>query len=534
MNQHSNASYFECFNDLTTDGMVFVSDMSDNPERGLSADEIEQRLIWNHVVDLLGDHYVLDIAMQINTAVTTVEMLLQQRFSPPRLDYENASRSTANDTRLRAFPTTLHVWTGFETAVAAFVPTNPTRPLQAALFGRLFSECVSLPDSVPFGDEAGELGWITTRLGNSLQAAGLARIDLRGQLATGDPDFTVRRFDGREITIVCEAKATHSLRLPIGAQDTVNSYNQRNEQVCNPLGQLCRFMVDNNTPFGALTSSNRTYFVSIRMNGPNAEFRVSKAWMVGEENYLRAWTYVHSLGCAALGGDGNLNWAVVSSAVRGSIDRKPSAGGPNVMTRSRAMNNQGRPPGNATGNASNAAVGVSLSRNFGVDYFVPHNALERVLPFVSRGDIEIKGVIGCGRNGTVLKAHWAGQEVALKQFDLSKGGEPRFQAEATAYAKLQPAWGKLVPKPLFISESASGNVTFLGLQLGRALTHADVVSGPSMQSLVEEILQSYGVQLLDVRDLNFVFLPRQDGTEGLAVIDLEDHELVAFDQDSGG
>jgi hypothetical protein len=72
--------------------------------------------------------------------------------------------------------------------------------------------------------------------------------------------------------------------------------------------------------------------------------------------------------------------------------------------------------------------------------------------------------------------------------------------------------------------SASGNVTFLGMQLGRAVT--DDVSWPRMEALCAKIHQTYGVRLLDVRDGNFVFLPREDGTEELAVIDLEDHDFA--------
>jgi hypothetical protein len=175
---------------------------------------------------------------------------------------------------------------------------------------------------------------------------------------------------------------------------------------------------------------------------------------------------------------------------------------------------------------SNAAAGVSRSRRFGADYCVPPNALDGVLPFVPRDNIEIKEMIGYGKNGTVFKALWAGQEIALKQFDLSKGGKPRFQSEATAYSKLQKAWGTLVPRPLFLSESKSGNVTFLGMQLGRAIASANDVSWPRMEALCKTIHQSYGVRLLDVRDVNFVFLPREDGSEELAVIDLEDHDFA--------
>jgi hypothetical protein len=77
----------------------------------------------------------------------------------------------------------------------------------------------------------------------------------------GDPDFTVRRVatTGEAITITCEGKSTHNLRLPIMSASTASMYNAGTPHVCYPLGQLVKYMVDNKTRFGALTSATRTY-----------------------------------------------------------------------------------------------------------------------------------------------------------------------------------------------------------------------------------------------------------------------------------
>jgi hypothetical protein len=521
MNQNANTTtYYREFVSLAKNGMVFAGDMSDTTGTVLSEYEVEVRDWWNVTQDALHAYYQLNAAMQINSAVTSVGMFLLQRLAPPRLDVVYTSRAAAF--RLRHFPHSFYVWSGFEADVAAFVPLNPSpiTPLLVAQFGKVFSDCI-VPRARRINSEAGEVEWITDKL-SSLESAGLAQVVRGSQGIVGYTDFTVRRSG--DITIMCEAKATQSLRLPMDPEDTVRLYNEENVQVRNPLGQVLRGMIDNQVPFGALTSSTRTYFISIcQIARRSVEFRVSKAWLVGEEHYLRAWTYVHSLGSAALDGDGKtirIDWNLVQRmTTRNSANETLD-----LSSGSSAGNNARR----GSSNASNAAGGVSRSRHLGADYCIPPNALDGVLPVVPWDDIEIKGMLGYGKNGTAFKAFWAGQEVALKQFDLSKGGEPRFQSEATSYFKLQEAWGKLVPRPFFLSESASGKVTFLGMQLGRDVTKADDLSWPRVEILCEKIHQRYGIRLLDVRGANFVFLPGEDGTEELAAIDLEDHEQVDF------
>ena len=55
----------------------------------------------------------------------------------------------------------------------------------------------------------------------------------------------------------------------------------------------------NDQRYGALTSASRTYFVSITgdvgENG-NPNVNISRAYFVGEMNYLRVWAYLYHLG----------------------------------------------------------------------------------------------------------------------------------------------------------------------------------------------------------------------------------------------
>lgn len=67
-------------------------------------------------------------------------------------------------------------------------------------------------------------------------------------------------------------------------------------------------------------------------------------------------------------------------------------------------------------------------------------------PFES---IDIIGTTGYGRNGVVLLAEWHGEKVALKQFDVGKGGHESFGKEVAAYLALEPVWGTLVATPTF-------------------------------------------------------------------------------------
>lgn len=91
----------------------------------------------------------------------------------------------------------------------------------------------------------------------------------------------------------------------------------------------------------------------------------------------------------------------------------------------------------------------------------------------------------------------------MKQFDLSKGGDVTFDSESRAYTRLKDVWGVLVPEPLFLSESLSGKIIFLGLQLGRDVNERDDLS--QWEEILRTLRVSYGIDHLDSCGRNFLF-----------------------------
>ena len=136
-------------------------------------------------------------------------------------------------------------------------------------------------------------------------------------------------------------------------------------------------------------------------------------------------------------------------------------------------------------------------------------------------DIKFMHAIGYGRNGTVFKARWKDSYVAVKQFDVDKFGHQDYDKEIAAYMMLKDEWGIKVPKPLFLSESFSGAVKFLGLQLGRSPTEQDDLT--QWRSLVKSVQCQYGLDFQDTwKEQNSLFITDDSGKERLVMIDLED------------
>jgi hypothetical protein len=80
----------------------------------LTVGERRERDDWSVTVYALHGHYVMNVAMRVNAAVTSVGMLLHQRLAPPRLSDVDSSRAAIpSNVRSRLFPRSLHVWTGF-------------------------------------------------------------------------------------------------------------------------------------------------------------------------------------------------------------------------------------------------------------------------------------------------------------------------------------------------------------------------------------------------------------------------------------
>ena len=140
-------------------------------------------------------------------------------------------------------------------------------------------------------------------------------------------------------------------------------------------------------------------------------------------------------------------------------------------------------------------------------------------------DVQILGNLGYGHNGVVYLAKWGNRMVALKQFDIGKDGYEYFDKEIAAYLALKDAWGKLVTTPLFVSESWSGWIKFIGLQLGRNPEPGDDVSDWS--TVLTSLESQYGFRHEDADDGNMVFVTdEKTGTERLVAIDLEAHSII--------
>jgi hypothetical protein len=83
---------------------------------------------------------------------------------------------------------------------------------------------------------------------------------------------------------------------------------------------------------------------------------------------------------------------------------------------------------------------------------------------------------------------------------------------------LEAAWGRLVPTPLFVSESWAGWIKFIGLQLGRDPLPGDDIS--EQIDLLSTSENEYGFRHDDPDNGNMI------KTEGLVAIDLEWHTMI--------
>lgn len=94
--------------------------------------------------------------------------------------------------------------------------------------------------------------------------------------------------------------------------------------------------------------------------------------------------------------------------------------------------------------------------------------------------------------------------------------------------KLYDVWGVLVPRPIFVSESFTGGVQFLGLQLGRDPTYHDDTS--SVPDLLKRSQNEFGIKHNDADRRNFIFVSDEHGSERLVAIDFEDWDEVGQDR----
>jgi hypothetical protein len=130
----------------------------------------------------------------------------------------------------------------------------------------------------------------------------------------------------------------------------------------------------------------------------------------------------------------------------------------------------------AEGDGDAGSDGDEMSTNGQEDALAGSAAQMSALVETPIDDVAIIATLGYGHNGVVFLANWHGQKVALKHFDVGKDGYEDFDKEVEAYLALEAVWGRLVPTPLFVSESWAGWIKFIGLQLGRDPLPGDDIS----------------------------------------------------------
>ena len=523
-------NYYDHFDAVTNHGRVFDTDLSvleDLPTTHLTQIEVDERNVWRTRLPLIQAHYG-DIDPP---SVTTTEILLQQRVMTPNLSSHTvSSRSQMKETRKgRRYPPTIHPWRQFPKLVRAFRPAvDPLRPRNFDIFN--FSSSMT-NERMALSDEKEEEMFLITVLKKSLMMANLLNtITTRGGI--GKPDaLTLRRGVNSDelaspgnIGVISEFKSTHNLPLPMTANGVACAYCKAYQtaiaerglrcsewaRLCHPVGQLLGYMVENGCRYGALSSATRTYFVTIQGHGADALVYISDAFFVGQTDFLRAWAYIDSLA---------------------SQPQDPLVA--NQLTwKTTSKNNPTPPPKSAYGVSLRSAGTVVDQASDDVDIDSNNMPPTDNTSLSNSGlkDVPIENVtiirgLGYGRNGVVFLADWQGKKVALKQFDVGKDGYEFFDKELAAYSALQDAWGKLVARPLFVSESWSGWIKFIGLQLGRDPRPGDDIS--EWRNILATLQKKYGFQHDDADNGNMIFvLDEETGCERLVAIDLEAHTIT--------
>ena len=573
-------TYYDLFDSMTNNGRVFDEDLSaKNVSRtSLSPSEARARNAYTAMIRLLRSKYKRQ--KDVHPIATTKEEVLQQRVVAPCLAAAQASccSATSSSRAGRIYPKRLHVWTGFREKVESYKIIEDAASSMDDTLEEIFYSSLDRATTTCL-NEADEQRMLIMNLDKTLCEAGiLQNVDAgRGILDTiGIMDFAITNTDDK-VSIICECKSTHNLLLPMTAAECEEAYDTAYYQtnpfpkawsnVAHPIGQLLRYMVDNEHCLGALTSGTRTYFLKIEFPEPTRppinevpidkkvanhvstrsqakrrkigetfgtpkdyhnrhshsniddEIKVciSDAWFVGEANYLRAWAYVHNLLESMQTWQGPINWIASSTTAPTPEQRGSNPSGNNDIQDSATCTHDADDDKNDDG-------GGKLSNTGNMEYFYPlhHGAL----PFVPYNEIVKVGVLGQGRNGSCFKVKWNDTEYAMKQFDIGRYGDTYFEREVQAYMLLQDVWGILVPRPIFLSESYSGGVMFLGLQLGRASTSVDA-NDTKLEEILYRLRKEYGIRHNDPDgQRNMIIITDANGIERAAVIDFEDWDEV--------
>jgi hypothetical protein len=523
--------YYRFFDENTSNGRILDVDLSgveELPPKNLTAAESAARITWKLLRDdRLYRHYV---NTQPRVLPTTTAELLLQRVAPPALVTQNPSTRYKNSAaRQPRNPARIHGWDGFRNMVSTFQPSAPlTGPVeQYDIFVN------SLRNRAVTRLESQEQNYLVSNVLDCLRLSGLVHYPEDQQTEhEGLLDHYLTDND-ENLTMIIELKATHGLSLPMHATQVVQCHNngrrasadndtvvqdrereRHKERVCDPLGQLLRYMVSNGVRVGALSSAARTYFVRIEDEGETVAGRVlvSDAWFIGERDYLRAWAYCHALGADA---DrfvmDEISWAdydahyLDNEGEDENEDENPEddTEGENSAERSRKRPRSRSPTG---GDPTTSVQFASIP-------FIPYKSISFE-----------KVALGYGRNGCVFRAQWEGETVAVKQFDLGRPGiYQRFWNELSAYDLMKDAQGEFIPKARFWSKSRVG-IAYLGLQLGRDPTEDDDVS--SWQEVIRKLRTEYGFCHTDADRRNGLFIQDEHGVDRLVAIDLEEYSLT--------
>jgi hypothetical protein len=580
-------TYYDLFDSVTNNGRVFSEDLNatDVDKTSLTLAEVNARNAYSEMVRRLNKDYN---GME-HPIATTKEEVLQQRVVAPCLVSEDASsRSTATPSRVgRKHPKSIDVWTDFRQHVESYQIVEDDSSSEIDPINIIFYSSLQLATRRKCRTEAEEQFRLIDNL-SQLSLAGIVHsVESGSSGAVGSTDFLIKNKNN-EISIICECKSTQNLLLPMtadecriaydSASDQTNSFRKAYSNVANPIGQLLQYMVDNEHCHGALTSGTRTYFLKIQFpeftdtlinevdanaayhmdnrrqakimktcetnvayrakrlktsaasqisvschnrnsnlkGGDEIKVYISDAWFVGEKNYLRAWAYVHNLRETMQPWQEPIDWIVSSTKVPTPEQRGAKPSGFNNVKDDSTSICDGRDSESDDG-------GGKFAHTCNMEYFYPlhHGAI----PFAPYNEIVKVGILGEGRNGSCFKVNWKGTEYAMKQFDIGRHGDKYFEREIYAYMLLQDVWGILVPRPIFLSESYSGGVMFLGLQLGRASMNFDDVK--EFYDILGRLKKEYRIRHNDPDSRrNMIVISDANGIDRVAVIDFEDWDEV--------
>jgi hypothetical protein len=536
--------YYQFFDAVTNRGVVLNDDLSAVAVRTVSRSEKTARNNYATTISELCDYYSTP-GHEHPKAITKEDVLSQRIVATSLVPSFVSSRGRFTESRAsRMYPPKIFQWDAFSDLVDIYsIGGNADRRLLPFFLNsleRATNQC---------SNEGEEQSKLIDNLHQTLVRSGIVhRIETTfepgGVLVQGKIDFALLK-DEKKVSMICETKTTQNLTLPMTAALCVSRYEAAyNEMethrirttqwtnIAHPLGQLLGYLVDNSCRFGALTSGTRTYFCCIANDADTSEdgntgkkVMITDAWYVGQHNYLRAWAYVYSLGCDTFDDD---EWDPPRDLVQSTSDVRS----PNMWKKENndAADRNTKAPANKRPRRSprggrNGGKGGTTTASTSVESCYPLLRKQREhLLFVAIDKIEIIDVIGAGRNGCCFKVNWNGQMYAMKQFDIVRDGDTYFKKELRAYLELKAAWGILVPRPIFWSESKSGGRLFLGLQLGREPTADDDTS--QFKNVLTRLQKEYGIRHNDAEGRNMIYISDADGVERIAAIDFEDWDRV--------